>query len=156
MLEPSTRYVSMYTIRYLTFVHGMILESELRIMRLSGYGHKKVVVSNSIAHACNFRPFRVMGCKLSVERGVAKHEASVAAARDTWKRRVRGAADQWTAHSTLAAAKHASAQGMPEPPAQFFAAQQRLDDFFHAHGERLVCAPGSSSLRRAPRWMRCT
>jgi len=42
VLEPSTRYVSMYTIRYLTFVHGMILESELRIMRLSGYGHKKV------------------------------------------------------------------------------------------------------------------
>ena len=87
-----------------------------------------------------------MGCKLSVERGVAKHEASVAAARDTWKRRVRGAADQWTAHSTLAAAKHASAQGMPEPPAQFFAAQQRLDDFFHAHGERLVCAPGELIL----------
>jgi len=58
-----------------------------------------------------------------------------------WERTKHNAANAWTAHSTMTAAKNAQAQGMPEPPPSFFETQERLVEFFHKHGEQRVYMP---------------
>eukprot|EP00967_Tisochrysis_lutea_P152187 scaffold297564_cov14-Tisochrysis_lutea.AAC.1 len=58
-----------------------------------------------------------------------------------WERTKFAANSQWTAHSTNAVAKHAMAQGLPEPPESFFVAQERLVQFFYNQGEQKIFAP---------------
>ena len=53
---------------------------------------------------------------------------------------------QWTAHSTMAVAKQAQANGMPEPPEVFFETQDRLVRFFQEHGKLLTFNPGEVVL----------
>jgi len=52
-----------------------------------------------------------------------------------WERTKLAADQQWTAHSTNAVAKHAMAQGLPEPPECFFDAQEHLVALFLEEGE---------------------
>jgi hypothetical protein len=58
-----------------------------------------------------------------------------------WERAVFAANAQWTAHSTSAVAKHAMAQGLPEPPESFFTTQERLVSFFYSEGAQQTFAP---------------
>lgn len=58
-----------------------------------------------------------------------------------WERAKFAANAQWTAHSTSAVAKHAMAQGLPEPPESFFTAQERLVSFFYSEGDQQTFAP---------------
>eukprot|EP00965_Chrysotila_dentata_P248972 6208640-Pleurochrysis_carterae.AAC.5 len=59
-----------------------------------------------------------------------------------WQRTKVNASQLWTVHSTMTVAKNAQAQGMPEPPDSFFETQDRLVNFFYAHGKQRTFMPG--------------
>ena len=61
--------------------------------------------------------------------------------RSAWEHSRSIGSQQWTAHSTMTAAKQAMAQGMPEPPDSYFQTQDRLANFFLEHGEQRIVDP---------------
>ena len=65
---------------------------------------------------------------------------TLSCSRGYWERQ-KYAATQWTVNSTMAIAKAAMENGMPEPPETFFQTQDRLVEFFAKHGELKVLDP---------------
>ena len=61
--------------------------------------------------------------------------------RSAWEHSRNIGSQQWTAHSTMTAAKQAMAQGMPEPPDSYFETQDRLATFFLEHGTQKIFDP---------------
>ena len=55
-----------------------------------------------------------------------------------WERKKLAATQQWTVNATNAIARHAMAQGLPEPPESFFLTQERLVTWFRENGELQV------------------
>ena len=60
--------------------------------------------------------------------------------RGYWERQKLVAA-KWTVNSTMAIAKAALENGMPEPPESFFETQDRLVSFFEQHGQLKTYEP---------------
>jgi len=75
-----------------------------------------------------------------VTRAVLPEPDARSSSRGYWERQ-KYAATKWTVNSTMAIAKAAMENGMPEPPETFFETQDRLVEFFAKHGELKVFDP---------------
>ena len=94
-----------------------------------------------------------MGCggSTAAPRPARKKDTGPVSARSAFARQ-RNIGNQWSANSTLTAAKQAMAQGMPEPPESYFVTQDRLATLFLQRGEQrlydpheVVLEPGSTT-----------
>ena len=75
-------------------------------------------------------------------RESAREGGAGGGSRGYWERQ-KLVASKWTANSTMAIAKAAMENGMPEPPESFFETQDRLVGFFEENGELKVFEPNA-------------